>query len=88
MRLCLEMSHHIEKLVGVLGLSVVSLLDVHSFVANIRMGAIGALGPIGATGHSLPFVVRVVLQGGRVGVPPRRDRMDFANPTFEQMARH
>jgi hypothetical protein len=25
---------------------------------------------------------------GRVGVPPMRDRMDFANPTFEQMARH
>jgi hypothetical protein len=25
---------------------------------------------------------------GRVGVPPRRDRMDFANPTFEQMVRH
>jgi hypothetical protein len=25
---------------------------------------------------------------GRVGVPPRRDRMDFANPTFEEMARH
>jgi hypothetical protein len=25
---------------------------------------------------------------GRVGVPPRRDRMDFANPMFEQMARH
>jgi hypothetical protein len=25
---------------------------------------------------------------GCVGVPPRRDRMDFANPTFEQMARH
>jgi hypothetical protein len=24
---------------------------------------------------------------GRVGVPPRRDRMDSANPTFEQMAR-
>jgi hypothetical protein len=23
---------------------------------------------------------------GRVCVPPRRDRMDFANPTFEQMA--
>jgi hypothetical protein len=22
-----------------------------------------------------------------VGVPPRRDRIDFANPTFEQMAR-
>jgi hypothetical protein len=25
---------------------------------------------------------------GRVGVPPRRDRMDFANPTFVEMARH
>jgi hypothetical protein len=25
---------------------------------------------------------------GRVGVPPRRDRMDFANPTFQQMVRH
>jgi hypothetical protein len=25
---------------------------------------------------------------GRVGVPPRRYRMDFANPMFEQMARH
>jgi hypothetical protein len=25
---------------------------------------------------------------GRVGVPPRRDRMDFAIPTFEKMARH
>jgi hypothetical protein len=24
----------------------------------------------------------------RVGVPPRRDRMDFANPMFEQMATH
>jgi hypothetical protein len=25
---------------------------------------------------------------GRVGVPPRRHRMDFANPTFELMVRH
>jgi hypothetical protein len=25
---------------------------------------------------------------GHVGVPPRRDRMDFANHTFEQMVRH
>jgi hypothetical protein len=23
-----------------------------------------------------------------VGVPPRRDTIDFANPTFEQMAQH
>jgi hypothetical protein len=41
-------------------------------------GTIVALGPRGATGHSLPFVVRVVLH---VGVPPRSDRMDFAIPT-------
>jgi hypothetical protein len=25
---------------------------------------------------------------GCVGVPPRRDRMNFANPTFDKMARH
>jgi hypothetical protein len=25
---------------------------------------------------------------GHVGVPPRRERMDFANHTFEKMARH
>jgi hypothetical protein len=25
---------------------------------------------------------------GRVGVPPRRDRLDFANPMFEKMERH
>jgi hypothetical protein len=25
---------------------------------------------------------------GCVGVPPRRDRTNFANPTFEQMAQH
>jgi hypothetical protein len=50
-------------------------------------GTITILDPRGATGlvslratHSPPR--------GRVGVPPRRDRMDFANPKFEQMARH
>jgi hypothetical protein len=63
-RLCLEVSHHIEKVVGVLGLGVVSLLDVPLLVANTSMGGtIAALGPRGATGHGLPFVVRVVLQG-------------------------
>jgi hypothetical protein len=62
--LCLEVSHHIEKVVGVLGLGVVSLLDVPLLVANMSMrGMIPALGPRGATGHGLPFVVRVVLQG-------------------------
>jgi hypothetical protein len=62
--LCLEVSHHIENVVGVLGLGVVSLLDVPSLIANTSMGGvIAVLGPRGATGHCLPFVVRVVLQG-------------------------
>jgi hypothetical protein len=62
--LCLEVSHHIEKVVGVLGLSVVSLLDVPLLVANTIMGGtITVLGPRRATGHGLPFVVCVVLQG-------------------------
>jgi hypothetical protein len=62
--LCLEVSHHREKVVGVLGLGVVSLLDIPSLVANTSMGGtIAVLGPKGATGHGLPFRVRVVLQG-------------------------
>jgi hypothetical protein len=62
--LCLEVSQHIEKVVCVLGLGVVSLLDVPSLVANTIMGGtIAVLGPRGVTGHSLPFVVRIVLQG-------------------------
>jgi hypothetical protein len=62
--LCLEVSHHIEKVVGMLGLGVVSLLNIPSLVANTSMGGtIAALGPRGATGHGLPFLVRVVLQG-------------------------
>jgi hypothetical protein len=62
--LCLEVSHHIDKVVGVLGLGLVSLLDVPLLVANMSMGGtIAALGPRGAMGHGLPFVVRVVLQG-------------------------
>jgi hypothetical protein len=57
-------NHHIEKVVGVLGLGVVSLLDVPLLVANMIMGGtIAALGPRGATGHGLPFVVHAVLQG-------------------------
>jgi hypothetical protein len=62
--LCLVESHHIEKVVGVLGLGVVSFLDVPLLVANTSMGGtIAVLGPRGATYHSLPFVVCVVLQG-------------------------
>jgi hypothetical protein len=62
--LCLEASHHIGKVVGVLGLGVVSLLDVPLLVANTSMGGtIAALGPRGATSHDLPLVVCSVLQG-------------------------
>jgi hypothetical protein len=62
--LCLEVIHHIENVVGVLGLGVVSLLDVPLLVANTSMGGtITVLVPRGATDHGLPFVVRVVLQG-------------------------
>jgi hypothetical protein len=87
--LCLEVSHHIEKVVGVLGLGVVSLLDVPLLVANTSMeGMITVLGPRGATSHGLPFVVLVVLQRdvwvfhlGEIG-------WILLTPTFEQMARH
>jgi hypothetical protein len=62
--LCLEVIHRIGKVVGVLGLGVVSLLDVPLLVANKSMGGtIAVLGPRGATDHDLPFVIRVVLQG-------------------------
>jgi hypothetical protein len=62
--LFLEVSHHIEKVVCVLGLGVVCLLDVPLLVANTSMwGTIAVLGLRGATGHGLPFVVGVVLQG-------------------------
>jgi hypothetical protein len=72
-----------------LGLGVVSLLDVPLLVANTSMGgndrnfrskrSYGTRSPL--RGTSSPPT-------GRVGVPPRSDRMDFANPTFEKMARH
>jgi hypothetical protein len=89
--LCLEVSHHIEKVVGVLGLGMVSLLDAPLHVANTSMGGtITALGPRGATCHGLPFVVRVVLQGdvwvfhlGEIGWI-----FLTSNPTFDQMVRH
>jgi hypothetical protein len=62
--LSLEVIHHIENVVGVLGLGVVSLLDVPLLVANTSMGRTNAvLCPRGATDHGLPFVVCVLLQG-------------------------
>jgi hypothetical protein len=48
----------------VLGLGVVSLLDVPSLVANTSMGGtIAVLGPREVTSHGLPFMVCVVIQG-------------------------
>jgi hypothetical protein len=62
--LCLEVIHRIEKVVGVLGLGMVSLLDIPLLMANTSLGGTNAvLGPSGATDHGIPFVVRVVLQG-------------------------
>jgi hypothetical protein len=73
----------------VLGLGVVSLLDVpfargqYEYGGNDRSfrseRSYGPRSPLRGT-RSPPR--------GRVGVTPRRDRMDFANPTFEQMVRH
>jgi hypothetical protein len=86
--LCLVESHHIEKVVGVLGLGVVSLLDVPLLVANMSMG-----GDDRNFRSKRSYRPRSPLRGmrspprGCVGVPPWRDRMDFANLTFEQMAR-
>jgi hypothetical protein len=59
--------------VGMLGLDVVSLLDVPSLVANTSMGGtIAALGPKGTTSHSLHFVVCIVLRGdlSLLGIDP------------------
>jgi hypothetical protein len=87
--LCVEVSHHTEKVVGVLGLGMVSLLDVPLLVSNISMGGtITALGPKRSYGPWSPLRGACSPPRVRVGVPPRRDRMDFASPTFEQMARH
>jgi hypothetical protein len=60
----LEVSHPIGMVVGVLGLGMVSLLDIPSLVANMSKGGmIVVLGPREATSHGLHFMVRVVLQG-------------------------
>jgi hypothetical protein len=86
--LCLVESHHIKKVVGVLGLGVLSLLDVlargqYKYGENDcsfrSQRSYGPLSPL----HGTRGPPR-----GRVGVPPRRDRIDVANPTFEQMVRH
>jgi hypothetical protein len=51
-------------------------------------------GTITVLGSQRSYRPRSLLRGtrstprGRVGVPPMRDRMNFANPTFDKMARH
>jgi hypothetical protein len=87
--------------VGMRSLQVVSLLNVSPLVRNTRMGGVIALRWKGETVHGLPFVVLVLPQlergwfphsgyrgGVRGGSFDRRDALDCANPTLEQMARH
>jgi hypothetical protein len=54
--LCLEVSHHREMVVGVLGFGLVSLLDVPSLVANMSMGVNTMCGSR-TSGWSLPTVM-------------------------------
>jgi hypothetical protein len=71
---------------GLVGLVVV-LLDVPLLVLNTGLGEmIPALGSRGTTDHVFPLVVLVLLPWdmGKFGVKG----MMFANPSFEQMARH
>jgi hypothetical protein len=88
--LCLEVSDHIEKVVGVLGFGVLSLLDAPLLVANTSMGR----GNDRNFRSQRSYWPRSPLRGirsppsGRLDVPSRRDRMDLANPTFEQIPRH
>jgi hypothetical protein len=78
----LEVSHHTEKVVRVLGLGVVAgrsfARDQYEYGGNDRsfrsQRSYGPRSPIRGT-RSPPR--------GHVGVPPRRDRMDFAKPTFD-----
>jgi hypothetical protein len=64
MSLCLEVIHHIEKVVGMLGFGRGEFAG-RSFARGQYEygGTIAALGPRGATGHGLPFVACVVLHG-------------------------
>jgi hypothetical protein len=80
---------------------VLSLLDVLHLVINTSMGEVAVLSLRGATDHCLSFVVLVLLQWDRSGLPnggsrfdrmdryiDRHGRMNVANPTFEESARH
>jgi hypothetical protein len=87
--------------VGMGSLQVISLLGILPLVLNTGMGGVVALRWRGGMVHRLPFVVLFLLQlkrgwfprsgyrgGVRGGSFDRRDALDCANPTMEQMARH
>jgi hypothetical protein len=79
--------------VGLESLQVVSLLDVLPLVLNTGMGEVIALRWRGGTVHGLPVRegcfprsgYRGSVRGDSFG---RKDVLDCANPTFEQMAQH
>jgi hypothetical protein len=52
----------VEQMVGTLSLVLLSLLDVLHLVINKSLGEVAVLSLRGATDHSFPFVVLVLLQ--------------------------
>jgi hypothetical protein len=80
--------------VGLESLQVVNLLGILLLVLSMGMGGVVAFSWRGGTVNGLPFVVREGwsrhngyhdgIHGGSFG---RRDVLDCANPTLEQMAR-
>jgi hypothetical protein len=72
-----------EILVGVLGLGMVSLLDVLSLMGNDRSFRSQRIYGPQCPPHGTCSPPR-----RRMSVPPRSNWMDLANPTFEQMAWH
>jgi hypothetical protein len=79
--------------VGLESLQVVSLLGILPLALNTGMGGVVDLRWRGGTAHGLPFVVLVLpslerVGGVCVGSFDRRNGLDCANPTLEQMAQH
>jgi hypothetical protein len=85
-------------MVLVVGLQVVILLDDLHLLLNTRVEGVIGLRCSGGTIHGLPFVVPPSIEGwfprsgycGGVhgGSFDRRDSLDCANPTLEQMDQH
>jgi hypothetical protein len=59
----------VEQMVSTLSLVVLSLLDVLHLVINTSLGEVAALCFRGATNHCLSFVVLILLQWDRSGLP-------------------